>query len=311
MDWFQTGLQHVAASHSSITTQELLTDASIQAVYIPVPTTLKTELALEAISAGKHILIEKPLINMTDTKKIIDACKSQGVQFMDNTMFVHNARQGIMKTILEDSEFGKVKHVHSTFSIDLGNDESWAAGNIRMKKSLEPLGCLGDLGWYNVRWTLWAYKYELPTTVSCTYVQCTDEGVPTHVMAQMRFDGGRTASFMCSFITAFRDNAEVFGEKKTVSVEDFVVTSQLKSADFKVNQTSFGSKAETFPVQVQDASIDCGVQHAHVVSTFSAAVLNHVDDTWPQQTLATQAVLDAMVLSASRDGTWVPVTLPS
>lgn len=49
--------------------QELLTDASIQAVYIPVPTTLKTDLALEAISAKKHILIEKPLINVTDTQK--------------------------------------------------------------------------------------------------------------------------------------------------------------------------------------------------------------------------------------------------
>lgn len=139
--------------------QELLTDASIQAVYIPVPTTLKTDLALEAISAKKHILIEKPLINVTDTQKMIDACKSQGVQFMDNTMFVHNARQLAMRKILDDSErFGRVKHVQSTFSIDLGNDENWAKNNIRMKKSLEPLGCLGDLGWYNIRFTLWAYN---------------------------------------------------------------------------------------------------------------------------------------------------------
>lgn len=289
--------------------QELLTDASIQAVYIPVPTTLKTDLALEAISAKKHILIEKPLINVTDTQKMIDACKSQGVQFMDNTMFVHNARQLAMRKILDDSErFGRVKHVQSTFSIDLGNDENWAKNNIRMKKSLEPLGCLGDLGWYNIRFTLRAYNYALPTSVSCRYVECTDEGVPTHVMAQMCFEGGRTASFMCSFTSAFRDNAEVFGEKLSLSLEDFVVTSALDTAPFKVVKTGFGSKAETFPVEFKDEEVQCGVQHTAVVEAFSKTVLSGIDETWPRQTLDTQTVLDAMVLSASHDGAWLQVT---
>ena len=227
---------------------------------------------------------------------------------MDNTMFVHNPRQIAMRKILDDTEkFGRVKHVHSIFSIDLGNDESWAKNNIRMKKSLEPLGCLGDLGWYNIRFTLWAYNYVLPKSVSCIYVECTDEGVPTHTMAQMRFEGNRTASFMCSFTTAFRDNAEVFGEKRSLSLEDFVVTSAMESASYKLVKTGFGSKAETFPVEFQEEKIQCGVQHAAVLETFSKTVLS-LDGTWPEHTLGTQTVLDAMVLSAGRDGAWVEVT---
>ena len=275
-----------------------------------MPTALRTDLALEAISAKKHILVEKPLANMTDTQRMIDACKAQGVQFMDNTMFVHNTRQLAMRRVLDDVEhFGRVKHVQSTFSIDLGNNESWAKDNIRMKKSLEPLGCLGDLGWYNISFTLWAFDYELPNSVSCVFVECTDEGVPTNVLAQMRFDVGRTASFMCSFKTAFRDNAEILGDKTSISLEDFVVPSALESARFKVTKTSFGSKAETFPVEGKEEEIQSSVQHSAVVETFSRIVLSgDVESTWPRQTLATQIVLDAMMLSAGKDGSWVAVT---
>ena len=284
----------------------MLADASIEAVYIPVPTTLKTDLALQAISANKHILVEKPLINVADTKKLIDACKSQGVQFMENTMFVHNTRQFAMRKTLDDTEkFGRVKHVHSTFCLEHGNNETWAKNNIRMKKSLEPLGCLGDLGWYSIRFTLWAYNYELPSSVSCTYIDRTDEGVPTHAIAQMRFEGGRTASFMCSFKTGRRDNAEVFGERMSLSLEDFVVTSALDTVEYKLVKTGFGPKAETFPVEFKNQEIHGGVQHVALVEAFCKIVLSGLDETWPEHALGTQIVLDAMVLSASRDGAWV------
>ena len=288
--------------------QDLLADAGIQAVYIPVPTGLRTDVVMKAIAAKKHVLVEKPMASVAETKRMIDACKAAKVQFMDNTMFVHNKRQDAMRKILDDGElFGQLKHVHSTFSIGVGLDESWAEQNIRMKKALEPLGCLGDLGWYNTRFTLWAFNYASPVSVSCNVIEHTEENVPTHVMAQMRFEGGRTASFMCSFRCAFRHNAELFGEHATVSLEDFVVASVLDTAKFKVVRTGFGPKAETFPVEVvKDEEVSSGVQHDAVVETFSSMVASgQVDDMWPQQTLQTQTVLDAMVLSAARSGAWV------
>lgn len=35
-----------------------------------------------------------------------------------------------------------------------------------MKKGLDGLGCLGDMGWYCVRAALWAYNFEKPVSVS-------------------------------------------------------------------------------------------------------------------------------------------------
>ncbi len=34
-----------------------------------------------------------------------------------------------------------------------------------MSKELDGLGCLGDMGWYNIRAALWAYDFELPQYV--------------------------------------------------------------------------------------------------------------------------------------------------
>ncbi|OLP86761.1 putative oxidoreductase [Symbiodinium microadriaticum] len=282
--------------------EELLADASIEAVYIPVPTSVKTELVLKVAAAKKHVLVEKPLASAADVKLMIDACRAAGVQFMDNTMFLHNARQDSIKSVLSDGGmFGDLRHVDSTFSIDCANDEAWAADNIRMKRSLEPLGCLGDLGWYDVRLTLWAFQYSLPTSVSCTYVEHTEDMVPTHLMAQMRF-GNKTGSFMCSFKSAFRNSAEFVGSKAVLSLEDFVVTGKLETASYKVTQTTFGAKAETFPlVTLKDEELKTGVQHAKLVETFSGLVASgKVDETWPEQTYQTQLVLDAMVKSAEQ-----------
>ena len=52
----------------------------------------------------------------------------------------------------------------SAFSF--AGDNDFFANNIRCKKAMEPLGTLGDLGWYNVRLSLWLFNYELPEAVS-------------------------------------------------------------------------------------------------------------------------------------------------
>jgi hypothetical protein len=50
-----------------------------------------------------------------------------------------------------------------------------------MSKELEPLGSLGDLGWYNVRFALWAFGYEMPTSASAMMHTDTDGGVPVDI----------------------------------------------------------------------------------------------------------------------------------
>lgn len=71
---------------------EIIDDPDVDAVYIPVPTTMKSEWAVKAAEKGKHILVEKPFMNEEDLQKIITAARQHNVVFMDGTMWVHGLR---------------------------------------------------------------------------------------------------------------------------------------------------------------------------------------------------------------------------
>jgi len=232
--------------------EAVLDDSSVDVVYIPVPTTMKKEWVIKAAQKGKHVLCEKPLAgNVEDAKAMVEACAKAGVQFMDNTMMMHHSRLKELKQVLSDrSNFGAVKHVVSCFTIPFGNEDEWAKGNIRMNASTEPLGALGDLGWYNIRISQWAFEYEDPQEVSCHYIEETADGVPVTAHAILRYSGGRTATFDCSFKCCLRQWAEVVGEKRTVSWDDLCVTQVKEEAPFTVATAGIAELAITFPKEV-------------------------------------------------------------
>ncbi len=145
--------------------EELLASEDVDAVYLPVPTVVRKGWAIRAAEAGKHVLVEKPVgATFEDAKEIVEACWRNGVQFMDGVMFMHSRRLDRMREVLDDGEsVGAVKRITSQFTF--GASEEFFGSNIRASSALEPLGCLGDLGWYNLRFALWVMKGQLPRRV--------------------------------------------------------------------------------------------------------------------------------------------------
>lgn len=91
----------------------VLEDPDVDAVYIPLPTSLHLQWAVAAAKKKKHILLEKPVaLNFKELDLILEACESNGVQFMDATMWMHHPRTPKMKEFLSDSHsFGQLKTV--------------------------------------------------------------------------------------------------------------------------------------------------------------------------------------------------------
>lgn len=58
----------------------------VDAVYLGVPTAAKRELALQAIAAGKHVLIEKPVPSISE---LAAACRRHSVVCSCGTVFPH------------------------------------------------------------------------------------------------------------------------------------------------------------------------------------------------------------------------------
>jgi predicted dehydrogenase len=81
---------------------------------------------------------------------------------MDGTMWLHSTRTKEIHHKLLKGDIGKVNSVHSCFTIK-NYDPA------KKYPEMEPMGVLGDLGWYPISAILFAFDYELPIEVKWSH----------------------------------------------------------------------------------------------------------------------------------------------
>lgn len=291
--------------------EALLARDDIDAVYIPLPTGIRKEWVIKAAEAGKHVMGEKPCGDtLADVEEITAACKANNVQYMDGVMFMHSARLPAIRETIDSGEIGDLRRITTQFSFFAPED--FREGNIRVSSSLESLGCLGDLGWYNIRFSLFAMKYALPEKVTgrllTEYGRAdSPEAVPVEFSGEMFWPGGISANFYCSFVTEHQQWAHVSGTKGYLRVDDFVLPYfgsdsgfDVASHQFDFYGSDFNMRNGTRHVPVPEYSNSFpGAQETELFRNFSKLALSgSTDDFWPDVALKTQHVLNACLESA-------------
>jgi len=277
---------------------ELIARPEVQAIYIPLPSAIKKEYAFKAAKAGKHLLLEKPYASATEVRDIQQICKQNGVMVMDGTMFVHNERQLELMKLIKSGALGTVLEVNTVFTHQVTDDS-----NIRLQKDKEPHGALGDLGWYNIKFSLSVYQWEMPEKVFATCELKND--VIVSLSAILWFSGGRRATFTTGFQSTDFQNGTILGTKKSILIEDFAFPYRNSPIDFpKVPQTN----EMCYVIRDSDAVPQCQTFYVNDLPQESRMVkkMNEIinsgqpDYDWFEQTYRTQAVLDAIELSARK-----------
>jgi predicted dehydrogenase len=289
--------------------EELLVSKNVDAVYIPLPTGLRKEWVIRAAEAGKHVICEKPCaVSAGDLEEMISACRKNRVQFMDGVMFMHNRRLDQIRAMLDEgTAVGQVKRITSSFSF-LGAEEFMRA-NIRANRTLEPAGCLGDLGWYCIRFALWAMNWQMPRQVDGRIISRAandPSGVPVEFSGELFFDGGVSSGFYCSFLAANHQALVISGTKGFLQMQDFVNSFRGEPAFETVNiqlQTD-GSNSFARPVVKQFPHVEPGdspenAQETNMFRNFANQVSSgKLNDHWPEIALKTQQVQDACLAAA-------------
>ncbi|HEX3149271.1 MAG TPA: Gfo/Idh/MocA family oxidoreductase [Gemmataceae bacterium] len=304
-----------AAKPQACTYDELLGRKDVDAVYIPLPTGIRREWVVKAAEAGKHVLCEKPCApTAADLQVMLDACRKNRVQFMDGVMFMHGKRLPLLRQAIDDGEtIGELRRIASQFTFR-ASDEFFKT-NIRATSELEPLGCLGDLGWYNLRFSLFVMKYAMPERV-VGHLLADHNKVPTEFSADLFYPAGVTASFYCSFRTELQQWAHISGTRGSIQVADFVLPYFGCESAFIADTPKFNVKNcsyhwESHPRRHAVSEYSDGhpdAQETNMIRNFSTIVgSGKLDETWGEIALKTQRVMDACVKSASNGGRAVGV----
>lgn len=295
--------------------EALLASPEVDAVYLPLPTALRKEWVLRAAETGKHVFCEKPCgVSVADLEEMLAACRKHRVQFMDGVMFMHHRRLDQIRAVLDDgASVGEVRRIDSHFTF-LGGDDFFAQ-NIRVNHALEPLGCLGDLGWYGVRLSLWVMQWQQPRQAAGRILAESD-GVPTAFSGELIFASGVSANFYCSFLEQHEQWANLSGVKGYLRVPDYVLPLQGNEVAFELHHIASRMEGCDYINELtvrripfaEPANDSRTAQETNMVRNFAEQVRSgQLNESWPMMALQTQAVVNACLASARDDGRLVTI----
>ena len=98
----------------------LIRDQSVDAVVIATPVEYHFDLAMSALSAGKHVLVEKPIASSSDqAARMVDEAQRRRLVLMVDHTFVYTAAVQKMRDLTCDGDLGDI-YYYDSVRINLG-----------------------------------------------------------------------------------------------------------------------------------------------------------------------------------------------
>jgi predicted dehydrogenase len=209
----------------------LLDRDDIDAVAIATPVRFHSPLALAALRAGKHVLIEKPMTaSVREAEELIRTAEETGRTLMVDHTFVYNSAVRKMKEILDAGELGELYYVDS-IRINLGLFQ-------------HDINVLWDLAPHDL--SIMDYLIgRLPRSLSAIGVCHADREREIEDMAYLNLDfgGGLLASFHVNWLSPVKiRHFIVGGSRKSIVYNDLEPAEKVKVYDRSV---SVSQDAET------------------------------------------------------------------
>ena len=205
--------------------EQLVADPKVTAVYVASPHSEHAAHALLAISAGKHVLVEKAFArNAKETRRMVDAARRQGVALMEAMWTRFLPRTDIVRQLLADGALGEIETIVADHGQDLHRDVA-----PRLYDPELAGGALLDLGIYPISFT--SFVLGRPRAIVATGER-TDTGVDRQVSALFtRFEQHANAQALvnCTLAAKTPTTATISGRAARVELDgDFYAPGRVR-----------------------------------------------------------------------------------
>lgn len=208
--------------------QKMLERDDIHAVSVCTPNFLHKQPTIDALNAGKHVLVEKPLaMNATEGKAMVEAAQRNGKKLQVGFMTRFQAPAQALKRFVDAGEMGEIYFARA-LAMRRRGIPGWG---VFTQKDKQGGGPLIDIGVHILDLTLWLMGHPKPTFCSGqTYAKFGPREGVLGLMGQwdpkiftvedfavglVRFENGATLVLESSFVANQEDrdrfNTELFG----------------------------------------------------------------------------------------------------
>jgi predicted dehydrogenase len=197
---------------------EVLADPSVEAVALATPVATHHPLALSALKAGKHVLVEKPLATRSiEARQLVRAAEARGLVLMvDHTFAYHPAIQKI-KELIASGELGRLNYIDST-RINLGLFQ-------------HDVNVLWDLAVHDIA-IINLFTEERPLAVQAIGAAHPPGPLASIGVLTLRYASGLFVHINCSWVSPVKiRHMLIGGDKKMVVYDDLNANEPVKVYD--------------------------------------------------------------------------------
>ncbi|GAB3740956.1 Gfo/Idh/MocA family oxidoreductase [Amycolatopsis oliviviridis] len=193
--------------------ERLLADDGIDAVYIAVPAGLHAEWCAKALSAGRHVLVEKPFaVDTAEADALVDLAGARGRVLMENRMFARHPQHALVRSLIDAGRIGEPKVLTATMAMPRR-----APDDIRYRGDLAG-GALLDVGYYPIGAAVLLFGPDWDV-VGAVLDHDDRLGVDTGGDILLRSAGGVSAHLTFGFDHYYRAAYQVRGSAGTITAE--------------------------------------------------------------------------------------------
>ena len=181
---------------------DLLSEPSIDAIYIPLPNHLHVPYSIAALKAGKHVLCEKPVaLNLDELAQLESVATTSKLYFQEAFMVKYHPQWHW----LQELDIGNIQTAHFIFSYPHQPE-----GNYRNSSSFGG-GPLYDIGCYAILTGCLLFD-GIPEVVSAIAKMDDKFDVEKQVDAILRWPNGEVLNFTVSGDAALCQSLHVLGD---------------------------------------------------------------------------------------------------
>jgi predicted dehydrogenase len=209
--------------------EDLFADAALEGVVIATIAPTHYAVARQALEAGKHVLVEKPMtLSAADAVALTELARQRGRVLMVGHLLEYHPAILYIKNLIDTGQLGHVYYLYSQ-RLNFGtirNDENawWSLAPHDISVACRLLG-----GW--------------PVSVQCRGQNVVQPHIADVVFATLEFSGGRLAHVHVSWLDPHKTRKlTVVGSKRMVVFDDTLASYKVTvyEKDFRLNRPESG-----------------------------------------------------------------------
>ena len=220
-------LRHLCTLYSDIEAHtdasKLINDPEMDAIAIATPVAYHFSLAKAALSAGKHILIEKPLAaSSAECEELIEIADEKGVILMSGHTFLYSSPVKKICDIIRAGDIGDIRYIN--------------ARRLNLGLFQKDINVVWDLAPHDISIILHILD-ELPLTVNCQGNAHVTSGVEDVTNLSLSFRNKRFATIQSSWLEPRKvREMTIVGTRRMIVYDDLQPLEKIRIYDVRVDR---------------------------------------------------------------------------